>query len=61
MYVIVKREIWRKDVIFCVSRRAEYHLNMVGAEIMNRAYRERFIKTPKKAVLLPACMCLLPA
>ena len=51
---------WREDVIFCGRRRAEYHLNMVGAEIMNRVFRERFIKTLKKAVLIPACMRLLP-
>ena len=52
---------WREDIIFCGRRRTEYHLNMVGAEIMNRAYRERFINAPKKAVLIPACMRLLPA
>lgn len=51
---------WHEDVIFCGRRRVEYHLNMVGAEIMNRAFRERFIKTSKKAVLIPACMRMLP-
>jgi len=51
---------WHEDVIFCGRRRAEYHLNMVGAEIMNRAFRERFINTSGKAVLFPACMRLLP-
>lgn len=51
---------WHEDVIFCGRRRVEYHLNMVGAEIMNRVYREAFIKTSKKLVLLPACMRLLP-
>lgn len=29
---------------------------MVGAEILNRAFREDFIKTKVKIVLLPACM-----
>ena len=51
---------WHEDVIFCGRRRVEYHLNMVGAEIMNRAFRERFLKTRKKAVLIPACMRILP-
>ena len=51
---------WREDVIFCGRRRVEYHLNMVGAEIMNRAYRKAFNETTEKAVILPACMCLLP-
>lgn len=52
---------WREDVIFCGRRRAEYHLNMVGAEIMNRSFRERFLKAPQKALLIPSCMRLLPA
>lgn len=30
---------WHEDVIFCGRRRVEYHLNMVGAEIMNRVYK----------------------
>lgn len=47
---------WREDVIFCGRRRVEYHLNMVGAEIMNRIYRKEFTATSKKAVILPACM-----
>lgn len=47
---------WREDVIFCGRRRVEYHLNMAGAEIMNRIYRRDFISTSKKIVILPACM-----
>ena len=49
---------WHEDVIFCGRRRAEYHLNMAGAEIMNRVYREAFAATSQKAVLVPACMRL---
>lgn len=52
---------WHEDVIFCGRRRVEYHLNMVGAEIMNRAYRAAFARTKQKMVLLPACMRLLTA
>ncbi len=52
---------WHEDVIFCGRRRVEYHMNMVGAEIMNRAYRNAFIQTSQKLVMLPACMRLLPA
>lgn len=52
---------WHEDVIFCGRRRVEYHLNMAGAEIMNRAFRDRFVNTSRKAVLLPACMRRLPA
>jgi hypothetical protein len=51
---------WREDVIFCGRRRVEYHLNMVGAGIMNRIYREGFKNTAGKAVLIPACMRRLP-
>lgn len=52
---------WREDVIFCGRRRVEYHLNMVGAGIMNRIYRDGFLKTSRKAVLIPSCMRRLPA
>lgn len=52
---------WHEDVIFCGRRRVEYHLNMVGAGIMNRIYREGFLRTAKKAVLIPGCMRRLPA
>lgn len=51
---------WHEDVIFCGRRRVEYHLNMVGAEIMNRAFRKTFLGAAKKLLLLPACMRLLP-
>lgn len=51
---------WHEDVIFCGRRRVEYHLNMVGAEIMNRVFRDEFLNTAYKMVILPACMCLLP-
>jgi len=51
---------WHEDVIFCGRRRVEYHLNMTGAEVMNRAYRDAFVKTSEKSVVLPACMRLLP-
>ncbi|HEY3273935.1 MAG TPA: DUF116 domain-containing protein [Methanocella sp.] len=51
---------WKEDVIFASRRRVEYHMNMVGAEIMNRAFREDFLKTKQKAVILPACMRYYP-
>jgi hypothetical protein len=47
---------WREDVIFCGRARVEYHLNMVGTEIMNRAFRAAFLATPQKVVLVPPCM-----
>lgn len=48
--------LWREDRISCTRSRAEYHLNMAGAELMNRAFRKEFQKTETKAVLLPGCM-----
>jgi uncharacterized protein len=53
------QKYWHEDVIFCGRRRIEYHLNMVGAEIMNRAFRKDFIKTDRKLLLIPTCMRLL--
>ncbi len=47
---------WREDMIFCGRQRVEYHLNMVGTEIMNRAFREMFLATGQKVVLVPPCM-----
>jgi hypothetical protein len=52
---------WREDVIFCGRQRVEYHLGMVGTEIMNRAFREVFLAAPRKVVLLPPCMRAHPA
>lgn len=47
---------WREDALFCGRRPAEYHLNMVAQEVMNRGLRADFEKAPNKVVLLPRCM-----
>ncbi len=47
---------FREDYFFCGRRRVEYHLNMVGAEIMNRAFRQEFRKKKRKVLILPSCM-----
>jgi hypothetical protein len=47
---------WRHDALFCGRRRVEYHLNMVGTEILNRAFRAVFLATVRKVVLVPPCM-----
>jgi hypothetical protein len=46
----------REDVIFCGRQRVEYHMNMVGTEILNRAFRKPFLATRRKAVFVPPCM-----
>ncbi len=51
-----KQYRWREDRISCMRSRVEYHLNMVGAELMNRAFRRDYEKTETKVVLLPGCM-----
>ena len=47
---------WREDRISSTRSRLEYHLNMVGAELMNKAFRKEYLNTETKAVLLPGCM-----
>jgi hypothetical protein len=47
---------WREDAIFCGRQRVEYHLNMLGTEILNQALREEFLQTQRRVVLLPPCM-----
>jgi hypothetical protein len=51
---------WHEDLILAGRKPVEYHLNMVGAEIMNRAFRAEFLARKRKLVLLPACMRALP-
>lgn len=46
----------REDQLFCGRSPAEYHLNMVAAEVMNLGLKDAFEFTPEKVVLIPACM-----
>ncbi len=56
-----KKYRWREDRVSCTRSRLEYHLNMVGAELLNDAFSEEFKKGEKKAVLVPGCMRGRPA
>ncbi len=47
----------RYDARLVTRTRLEYHLGMLGTEILNRAYRQRFLATRRKMVILPPCMC----
>lgn len=47
---------WRENRVFCGRARVEYHMNMVGTAIMNRAFRERFLAAERKVVFVPPCM-----
>lgn len=46
----------REDRLLCLRKENEYHLNMIGAGIMNDALRSEYLKTKRKVVLLPTCM-----
>ena len=48
--------LMEEDVIFYHGHELEYHLNMLGAEIMNRIFRDDYEKRPRKAIVLPGCM-----
>ncbi len=47
---------WHADVILRRRSEAEYHLNMVGAEVMNWGPRDAFERTTRRIVVLPGCM-----
>lgn len=47
---------WHEDVVYCARERIDYHLNMVGAELLNRALRSDFLRTGRTELLLPGCM-----
>lgn len=48
---------WRYDAGLITRRPVEYHLGMLGTEILTRAYRERFRAMPRKIVIVPDCLC----
>jgi hypothetical protein len=51
---------WRYDAEFVARTPLEYHLGMLGTELLNRAYRERFMGTRQKIVIVPPCMRAQP-
>lgn len=46
----------REDYGLATRKEIEYHMNMIAAEILNRALRDRFMAAKRKIVLLPTCM-----
>jgi hypothetical protein len=50
------RHRWKEDYIFCGRKEVEYHLSMLGAELMNRAYSSMFNSSNSVTLLVPACM-----
>ena len=45
-----------EDMILIRRHEEEYHLNMLGGEIMNRAMRQEFMQRKEKIALMPACL-----
>jgi hypothetical protein len=51
---------FRYDAALLQRTRVEYHLGMLGNEILNRQYRQKFLETEHKTVILPPCMRAQP-
>lgn len=47
---------FREDELFCGKSEVEYHLNMVGSEVINWGFKNEFLSMKKRTVLLPGCM-----
>lgn len=47
---------FRYDTELVLRTRLEYHLGMLGTELLNRTYRARFLATPYKMVIVPPCL-----
>jgi hypothetical protein len=47
---------YKENFLFCGRHEVEYHLNMFGAEILNRSLKRGFDATSKKVILFPTCM-----
>jgi uncharacterized protein len=47
---------WKYDSPLVSKSRLEYHLGMLGTEILNNVYRQDFLFTDRKIVIVPPCM-----
>lgn len=46
----------KENYFFTGRHEVEYHLNMVGASILNKSMRKEFMETDYQVLLLPSCM-----
>jgi hypothetical protein len=51
---------YRYDAEFISRSQLEYHLGMLGTEILNRAYRARFLAASRKIIIVPPCLRAQP-
>lgn len=56
LHEITPQTTWRYDDVWVRRSRLEYHLGMLGTEILNRTFRESFAAAKRKVVMAPACM-----
>ncbi len=54
------RRRWEYDAEFVSRTRTEYHLGMLGTEVLGQAYRQRFLATTRRVVIVPPCMRIQP-
>jgi len=47
---------WREDVVLNSRPALLYYLNMFGAELLNRVYRQQFLEAETIYLLLPGCI-----
>jgi len=50
------RGCFRYDIELLTRTRLEYHLGLLGTEVLNRVYRDRFEATAQKLVIVPLCL-----
>lgn len=46
----------KEDIIYCTKGKVQYYFNMIGADIMNKAYKHEFLSSRERVIFLPTCM-----
>jgi uncharacterized protein len=54
------RRRWHYDINFVSREAIEYHLGMLGTQLLSQAYRNKYLGTSFKVVILPPCMRAQP-
>jgi hypothetical protein len=53
---ILEARVPREDLLLVTRREVLYHLNLLGAKVMNLGFESGYVTRPRKVVLLPGCM-----
>ncbi len=51
---------WRYDAPLIMRSRLEYHLGMLGTQVLNQAYRAGYQSSERRLVIVPVCMRAQP-